>query len=208
MRLRRRPTKLIYPNHRPPPWLNEDATRDRSNRLLCDSDETGHLRSGTSTPDSVSQPKALCAKVACQGSQPLEAGTSHIISLSSDEVNQASFAKGSASLSRSRLKTCRNIAALIGAAERRRHVTILSRSLVRHAAGGRTTAHALTSNVTTTMNLSCITMRLSNARLRRPKTKLIYPNHRLPSLAHQTRNPRDRSNRLLDDFAGTLMQLF
>jgi hypothetical protein len=24
--LRRRPTKLFYPNHRPPPWLNEDAT--------------------------------------------------------------------------------------------------------------------------------------------------------------------------------------
>jgi hypothetical protein len=37
--LRRRPTKLIYPNHQLPPWLTEDATRDRSNRLLvvnCD----------------------------------------------------------------------------------------------------------------------------------------------------------------------------
>jgi hypothetical protein len=32
--LHRRPTKLIYPDHRLPPWLNEDATRDRSNRLL------------------------------------------------------------------------------------------------------------------------------------------------------------------------------
>jgi hypothetical protein len=32
--LRCRQTKLIYPDHRPPPWLNEDATRDRSNRLL------------------------------------------------------------------------------------------------------------------------------------------------------------------------------
>jgi hypothetical protein len=32
--LRRRPTKLIYPDHRLPPWLNEDAARDRSNRLL------------------------------------------------------------------------------------------------------------------------------------------------------------------------------
>jgi hypothetical protein len=30
----RRQTKLIYPNHRLPPWLTEDATRDRSNRLL------------------------------------------------------------------------------------------------------------------------------------------------------------------------------
>ena len=32
--LRRRPTKLIYPNHRLPPWPTEDATRVRSNRLL------------------------------------------------------------------------------------------------------------------------------------------------------------------------------
>src|ERR1700691_3172402 len=29
-----RRTKMLYPNHRPSPWLNEDATRDRSNRLL------------------------------------------------------------------------------------------------------------------------------------------------------------------------------
>jgi hypothetical protein len=32
--LRRRQTKLLYLDHRPPPWLTEDATRDRSNRLL------------------------------------------------------------------------------------------------------------------------------------------------------------------------------
>jgi len=32
--LRQRPTKALYPNHRSPPWLTEDATRDRSNRLL------------------------------------------------------------------------------------------------------------------------------------------------------------------------------
>jgi hypothetical protein len=32
--LRRRKTKLIYPNHRFSQWLNEDDTRDRSNRLL------------------------------------------------------------------------------------------------------------------------------------------------------------------------------
>jgi hypothetical protein len=32
--LRCRPTKLIYPNHRSPPWFTEDAPRDRSNRLL------------------------------------------------------------------------------------------------------------------------------------------------------------------------------
>jgi hypothetical protein len=32
--LRQREPKRIYPNHRLPPWLTEDATRDRSNRLL------------------------------------------------------------------------------------------------------------------------------------------------------------------------------
>src|SRR6266700_2375112 len=32
--LRCRPTKLIYPHHRLPPWHNEDAPRDRSNRWL------------------------------------------------------------------------------------------------------------------------------------------------------------------------------
>jgi hypothetical protein len=30
--LRRRQTKLIYPNHRPTPWLTKDATRNRSNQ--------------------------------------------------------------------------------------------------------------------------------------------------------------------------------
>ena len=33
-RLRRHETKPFCPNHRLPPWLNEDATRDRSNRWL------------------------------------------------------------------------------------------------------------------------------------------------------------------------------
>jgi hypothetical protein len=32
--LRCRQPKLIYPDHRLPPWLTEDAARDRSNRLL------------------------------------------------------------------------------------------------------------------------------------------------------------------------------
>ena len=32
--LHQRQTKTLYPNHRLPPWLTEDAPRDRSNRLL------------------------------------------------------------------------------------------------------------------------------------------------------------------------------
>jgi hypothetical protein len=37
---RRLQTKLIYPDHQPPPWLTEDATRDRSNRFLDATRET------------------------------------------------------------------------------------------------------------------------------------------------------------------------
>jgi len=33
-RLRQRQTKMLYPSHLLPPWLTEDAARDRSNRLL------------------------------------------------------------------------------------------------------------------------------------------------------------------------------
>jgi hypothetical protein len=33
--MRFHPTKLIHPNHRLPPWLTEDAARERSNRLLA-----------------------------------------------------------------------------------------------------------------------------------------------------------------------------
>jgi len=32
--LRRRQTKVLYPNHRLPPWRTEEDTGDRSNRLL------------------------------------------------------------------------------------------------------------------------------------------------------------------------------
>jgi hypothetical protein len=42
-------------------------------------------------------------------------------------------------------------------------------------------------------------MRLSDARVRRRKTKLIYPKHRLPPWATETESTRDRSNRLLAD---------
>jgi len=35
--LHQRQTKALYTNHRSPPWLTEDAHRDRSNRLLEDS---------------------------------------------------------------------------------------------------------------------------------------------------------------------------
>src|SRR5580698_3908485 len=47
-----------------------------------------------------------------------------------------------------------------------------------------------------------LTMRLSDAGLRHHKPKLLYPDHRLPPWLPKAR-PRDRSNRLLDDFADT-----
>jgi hypothetical protein len=42
-----------------------------------------------------------------------------------------------------------------------------------------------------------LTMRLSDAGMRRLKTKLIYPNHRPPLLGPPKDTARDRSNRLL-----------
>jgi hypothetical protein len=42
-------------------------------------------------------------------------------------------------------------------------------------------------------------MRLSNARLRRSQTKLIYPNHRPTSWLTEDAGPHDRSNRLLGE---------
>jgi hypothetical protein len=44
--LRQRQTKALYPNHRLPPWLTEDATRDRSNRLLGDLSQAQYLLLG------------------------------------------------------------------------------------------------------------------------------------------------------------------
>jgi hypothetical protein len=41
--LRQRQTKLIYPHHRLPPWSTEDATRDRSNRLLGADHDVGSI---------------------------------------------------------------------------------------------------------------------------------------------------------------------
>ena len=40
--LRRRQTQPLYSNHRFPPWLTEDAARDRSNQLLDGNRE--HMR--------------------------------------------------------------------------------------------------------------------------------------------------------------------
>jgi hypothetical protein len=45
--LHQRQTKALYPNHRPPPWLTEDATRDGSNRMLddcADRDRCGNFK--------------------------------------------------------------------------------------------------------------------------------------------------------------------
>jgi hypothetical protein len=44
-------------------------------------------------------------------------------------------------------------------------------------------------------------MRLSDARLRRRQTKLLYPNHRSPPWLTEAATPGDRSNRSLDRLA-------
>ena len=57
--LRCRQTKLIYPNHRLPPWLTEDEARVRSNRLLEPRITTRHQ--GV-PPDSDELPRVTCVQ--------------------------------------------------------------------------------------------------------------------------------------------------
>jgi hypothetical protein len=45
----------------------------------------------------------------------------------------------------------------------------------------------------------CLTMRLSDARVRRSQTKRLYRNHRSAPWLAEAATPRDRSNRLLED---------
>ena len=78
--LRRRQTKALYLDHRPPPWLTEDATRDRSNRLL---DHIRHRSSdeGTSEPspsathpfrtDPATPRHLQCSEAPCQREHPI-----------------------------------------------------------------------------------------------------------------------------------------
>src|SRR5258708_57915 len=47
--LRRRQTKLIYPDHRLTHWLTEDVPPDRSNRALEDAARSTQATSGTAT---------------------------------------------------------------------------------------------------------------------------------------------------------------
>jgi hypothetical protein len=76
-------------------------------------------------------------------------------------------------------------------------VTIQNPEGIQHA---RTYAAATTRRDKTRERLSvmeCLTMRFSDAGLRRRETKLLYLNHR-PSPWLTDDVPRDRSNRLLD----------
>src|SRR5277367_3129137 len=47
--LHQRRTKALYPNHRLPPWPNEDTPRDRSNRLLEVAPRMTQATKGTAT---------------------------------------------------------------------------------------------------------------------------------------------------------------
>ena len=60
--LRQRQTKVLYPNHRLPPWLTEGAARDRSNRLL-DGDGIGFSYDRSMSP--YASDRSDAARVRC-----------------------------------------------------------------------------------------------------------------------------------------------
>src|SRR5580692_8563898 len=72
--LRQRQTKTLYPNHRLPPWLTEDAPRDRSNRLLG---SRGYPNQALNMPEQGAHRSQFCHYVSCVagGAKGLE-GTS------------------------------------------------------------------------------------------------------------------------------------
>jgi len=96
--LRRRPTKLIYLNHRLPPWLTEVAAPRSLEPIVMRSSWQLRTEDTNTTSRSVSHPNALLTKMACHGRQPSKAGIWQAIIRPSFDSNQASFAMGAASL--------------------------------------------------------------------------------------------------------------
>jgi hypothetical protein len=177
--LHRRQTKALYPNHRLPSLPTEDATRDRSNRLL---DE--HATFSTGDPDRPSQ--VTCA----------------LLLRPAPKLIGPHPRKLRISLTPSLLPLCASAPAGHRWRARRphRHIT---RALAYHGVGTCPRHHQNPNRpepVHTKLTPAWtyrLTMRLSDAGLRQRQTKALYPNHRLPPWPNED-DTRDRSNRLLD----------
>jgi hypothetical protein len=152
-----RQTKALYPNHRLPPWPTENATRDRSNRLL-----------GT------------CAgPINANHAAGIHRLVTHILATS--RLKQSTMT-GTPSPSEMLIQNKTGLSTLLIwsplrlVKEPSRRAVIEFRAEM--TATRRTSIARKVANAPASM--WCLTMRLSDAGLRRRPTKLIYANHRLP----------------------------
>jgi uncharacterized protein YifN (PemK superfamily) len=174
-RLRRLQTKLIYPNHRLPPWLTEDAPRDRSNRLL-----EGRVMPSTK----------LAAGLRCNAASKRRSLTNASQHRSKTDADQSvppteHIQAGKSARWRNEGSEARH--AYWPTAHRCHHVRAprssrepqLCESGRHQLATAAPPTEAMRQN-SYGPNRGHLTIRMSDARLRRPKPKLLYPDRRLP----------------------------
>ena len=177
--LRCQPTKPIYPDHRSPPWLTGDAPRDRSNRLLDDTQrnrDRAHRR--------------------CDSLQLLQhpyPDHSRTLSLDFTATGVPAETRIESERSRVDIRMPRRLRATASPNE-----VVLIRPTKWASSGATSTRipriqrRARRSIITFESSpRSCrLTMRLSDAGLRRRPTKLVYLNHRLPPCPTESAAPR------------------
>ncbi len=160
------------------PWLTEDATRDRSNRLLDDYAEVLKYAPYCDRSRSFSARGRLNRR-ALRYNAPTAMRTTPIPPEVQTELPRVAP-----------LTKHTNAVIIIDAPPRI------------HEAPNTRLTKINARPILPVRSIYRLTMRLSDARLRRPKTKLIYPDHRLPPWLTEDA-ARDRSNRWLDDFASS-----
>jgi hypothetical protein len=180
--LRRHQTKLIDPHHRHPPWLTEDAARDRSNRLL-------DCRAMRSSKLTLTGPHQLTCPL--HGAQNL--------TLHAARQRRTQPAEYCATLKvRALWRRPPAAPAPVRAAQPRSRSTPTDDAESRGSKG--------TSNRAVSVNLrilQSINQGLSNDEVERrgfasTRNEAALSQSSTPSLAHRSYFPRDRSNRLLD----------
>jgi hypothetical protein len=186
--LRRSKTKLIYPNHRLPPWPTEVAPRDRSNRLLgvlhgaCINVTTPSSRGfdgDTSTPYSKRRSAGANAAHANVSLYAIFVGaTVKSVSIFGGVSGPSQHTSASGGPFTSTLQLVKGEPSLDTIVPRTRkppsHATVIKEA----------------ASKSENLRKALLTMRLSDAGMRRRQTKLIYPNHRLPPWLTEDATPR------------------
>ncbi len=193
--LRRRQTKALYPDHRLPPWSTEDATRDRSSRLLDDSQRSRNLdRLPKLPPFDPSKDRDAGRRVPCRVilRRPALLGN----------VDRADNLEGELDCPAKSAHPHSSNEAI------QRRPTKWASSGGAEASNTRFSLLARRPNTTSESSPhSCrLTMRLSDAGVRCRPTKPIYPNHSTAPWPTDDAT-RDRSSRLLDARPGSFTSL-